>query len=412
MQIEDGRTLGTIHIEMFPASYGDSFFVSCGDKNKTHLLIDSGFSSTYTEYIRDRLQQLRKSGERLTLLVVTHIDADHLSGALKLLEENGHSSSPHIISIDQIWHNSYKHLQWEKNGNPTELSSREMKILDAIRAQGFPRELKKAENQEEPISAKQGSSMASLILKGDYLWNSIFGGKAVSADNLQLVHLNDDVRITLLTPTFHELKQLEKYWRKELYKLGYKNELIQDGIFDDAFEFLVSREKRSSIFNFQKKISFAKASIEALAQSEFVEDTSVVNGSSISFILHCKDKKILFLGDSHPSSIERQLRTLYDEKPIWFDAVKVSHHGSNGNTSPSLLQWIDSANFFISTNGAIYQHPDMESVARIVSRETKIRRNLIFNYGTPVSAYMDDEERKEKYNYEVQIVPWGQHIEI
>lgn len=57
-------------------------------------------------------------------------------------------------------------------------------------------------------------------------------------------------------------------------------------------------------------------------------------------------KKILFLGDSHPCIIEQELRSLYGEGPIWFDAVKVSHHGSSGNTSPSLLKLIDSANFF------------------------------------------------------------------
>ncbi|MFS0557715.1 hypothetical protein [Brevibacillus sp. 179-C9.3 HS] len=44
----------SIKIEMFPASYGDSFLVSSGDGDtgRTNILIDSGFKSTYEEYIR------------------------------------------------------------------------------------------------------------------------------------------------------------------------------------------------------------------------------------------------------------------------------------------------------------------------------------------------------------------------
>ncbi|MBL0386380.1 MBL fold metallo-hydrolase [Tumebacillus sp. ITR2] len=404
--------MGSVYIEMFPASYGDSFLISCGDSNRTNLLIDSGFKSTYDDYIRDRLLQLSNNGERLALLVITHIDADHLSGALALLKENEHSSAPKIIPIDKVWHNSFRHLQWEKDSSPLELEVREKKALEEVAAQGYPDELKKEEDKQKPISAKQGSSLASLILQGGYSWNVDFAGQAACVENQREIEFSSDVKLILLSPTLNKLKNLEEYWKKALYNLGYKKKITDDAVFDDAFEFLVSREKAPAVLNVEKNISFSKISLEKLVKEQFTEDTSATNGSSISFVMQYMDKRILFLGDSHPSVIEQELRTLYGEGPIWFDAVKISHHGSSGNTSPALLQLIDSANFFVSTNGMRFKHPELVTLARIVCRESEVKRNLIFNYETPASVYMDDEQRKEKYNYEVRILSEGQMIEI
>ena len=48
------------------------------------------------------------------MLVVTHIDNDHIGGIIELLKENGSNENPHIIEIRNIWHNSYRHLQFDK----------------------------------------------------------------------------------------------------------------------------------------------------------------------------------------------------------------------------------------------------------------------------------------------------------
>ena len=50
--------------------------------------------------------QLRNDGKAIDLLVVTHIDNDHIGGIIELLKENGSNENPHIIEIRNIWHNS------------------------------------------------------------------------------------------------------------------------------------------------------------------------------------------------------------------------------------------------------------------------------------------------------------------
>lgn len=43
-----------------------------------------------------------------------------------------------------------------------------------------------------------------------------------------------------------------------------------------------------------------------------IYDNSVVNGSSISFILEYKDYKLLFLADSHPDIVRENIQGLVD----------------------------------------------------------------------------------------------------
>jgi beta-lactamase superfamily II metal-dependent hydrolase len=135
---------------------------------------------------------------------------------------------------------------------------------------------------------------------------------------------------------------------------------------------------------------------------DFAEDYTPSNGSSISFIMEYKNYKFLFLGDSHPSVIVENLKKQYFGKqfPIKFDLIKVSHHGSIGNTSKQLLSLIDSEKYIFSTNGKISNHPDIETIARIISRKVDFKRTLYFNYPLDIHKQINTTEVMNKYNFE------------
>ncbi len=395
-------------IEIFPASYGDCFLVRCGGeggKKSTNILIDTGFKQTYDRFLKNRLQELHKDGERLALFVITHIDADHLAGGLKFLKENGHKNSPNVIEIENVWHNSFRHIQLEKKIK-TGLNERQKEVLDSIVVRGFPSTQKEDQfDYEDPIGAEQGSSLASLILEGEYPWNKEFQRQAVISGVHDRVLINDEVGLVLLSPDENKLDLLRKAWERELNKMGFPGKISADKLFDDAFEFLIAREKRRKKFDVEKKISFSLEDMESLLTKPFKEDDSVSNGSSIAFVFEFKDKKFLFLGDSHPSLIEANLRKLYPQSScLYFDAVKVSHHGSSGNTSPGLLELIDSEKYVISTNGkSNSHHPDMETLLRIVSRETGTKRDIFFNYPTESASRLEELRSKKNWKYSVNI---------
>jgi hypothetical protein len=59
--------------------------------------------------------------------------------------------------------------------------------------------------------------------------------------------------------------------------------------------------------------------------------------------------------------------------------VKVSHHGSRGNITPSFMKLIRCRTFLISTDGSRFGHPDDEAIETIVFGCEGPPR-LIFNY--------------------------------
>ena len=101
-----------INIEAFPASYGESILVSIGENNTKNILIDLGFSSTYHNHVKKRLQEISAMNQSIDLLVITHYDADHIRGAIELLKDNGMCGSPKIVKIEDIWINQLKHMEF------------------------------------------------------------------------------------------------------------------------------------------------------------------------------------------------------------------------------------------------------------------------------------------------------------
>jgi hypothetical protein len=125
---------------------------------------------------------------------------------------------------------------------------------------------------------------------------------------------------------------------------------------------------------------YNKPLIQHIQDDEFIEDTAFPNGSSIAFILTYKEINILFLGDSHPEVIINGLNYFgyCEQKPIEAALVKLSHHGSAGNTSIDLLKCITSQNYVISTNGNRHQHPHKQLLARLINEKKDC--NIYFNY--------------------------------
>lgn len=110
-------------------------------------------------------------------------------------------------------------------------------------------------------------------------------------------------------------------------------------------------------------------SIKDLLENKYVPDTSLYNRSSIAFILQVGSTKALFTGDAHPEVLVASLRAqgYSSDKPILLEFMKVSHHGSKGNTSDELMDYIDCQHYLISSNADNkHQLPNKEALARVV----------------------------------------------
>ena len=93
-----------IQVTAYPAKNGESLLIECiGDKN-TNILVDLGFPETYTDFIKSDLERIAINGGKLDLLVLTHFDSDHISGAIKFFED---LLLDRFIEIDEIWVNDF-----------------------------------------------------------------------------------------------------------------------------------------------------------------------------------------------------------------------------------------------------------------------------------------------------------------
>lgn len=389
-------------ITMFPAENGDAFLISMTLENSSfHMLVDAGYKKTFNNHIKNKLIEIRKNGGCLDLLVVTHIDSDHISGVIGLFEQNGSIQNPEIIQINEIWYNSYRHLISLSNSLKPSLNYRDQSCINAIEAQGYKQNEVVDKNTE--ISAEQGLSLAKLIDQYGCPWNKRFSGLAVSNEKLTKVVFSDNIQLILLSPSKEKLDQLEKFWRDELGEKGFlASELLANSTFEKSFEFLCSHEYESSERD-TGDISSESLDVEQLSQEEFKEDERAANGSSIGFVLEYYDKKFLFLGDAHPALIESSLKNYYKENCIWFDLIKISHHGSKQNTSQSLLNIIDSDIFLISTKGNTHNHPDSVTIAKIINRPSVKKRRLYFNYQNKTYNLFNQDELMKKYNFSIEL---------
>ena len=369
-----------LKVKMYPAGNGDAFLISSEGVN---ILVDGGYAQTFDKHISVDLHDLSSRGEHLDLLITTHIDADHISGIIRLLSINGCSDSPKIVPIGNIWHNSLRSLtaKIDMKAQPSD-----QEVLNAVLRRGRPA----TANDVAEVSARQGNSLASLIHQGKYQWNGGDGTTRISVESIPELTLPNGC-VNVLAPNQKKLDSLLKWWKKELRRLGYEGPFGAGDVIDDAFEFMCEYSGKST----ETKPVEISANRYVNLESVYVPDASPTNGSSIATVIQFGGVRILMLADAWAEDIVQELRDLKSQgDSMVFDAIKISHHGSSRNTSPELLQLVDAPKYFISSNGKKHGHPDVEVLTAIVDRPAPFSRTIYLNYPTPAADCIRNYQSK------------------
>lgn len=372
-----------MRIQVFPALNGDCILIEYIQSH--YILVDGGYIDTYNKYIKPALNSIAESGGQIDLIVASHIDRDHISGIIKLLEDDRFN-----IPIKNIWYNGYRHVQ-----PITQISEKAEIVVHKNICKGCNSE------KEQQVSAKGGCTLSMNIQKRGIDWNKPTNGNTLKAPlSVKL----DDCLIHILSPNDDDIQNLSSHWKKELIKKGLLSQAHSDEYWDDAFEFNLSKDKPG--FHFHTKKVSNSIDLEKIKCTEYKADDSATNGSSISFIIESEEKKLLFLGDSHAETIIESIKKLYGSEnyPLWFDVVKLSHHGSYNNNSPELFKIIDADKWIVSTNGEGYNHPDEATLAHIIAKDKIHMRGIYFNYTLPICERFNQADLHNEYQFNI-IVP-------
>ena len=362
-------------IEMLPAAHGDSLWIEYGSGHEVHrILIDGGPAHAYPA-LRQRILHLPAAERRFDLLVITHIDADHIEGIIRLLLD----AEALDCHFDRIWFNG----------------------RDQINAVPDP--------AGEPLGGVQGELLGMLIADyeqrtGTKVWNQGFAGSLAAIDRknsaLPVVDLPGDCRLTLLSPDFDRLLDLKDNWAKELKaarigsgniaqlreRLAKSRSLRPLGDVlgaEDDFDFEQPANDEADI---ELDDTLGRGTGEPGADAPFGGDTSRANGSSIALLLEYPASKpevrFLLAGDAWASVLATSLDLLLPkDSRLALDGFKLAHHGSVANISESLLGRLKCSNYLISTNGAIFGHPHARCVELLLKAHPGPGKpRLHFNY--------------------------------
>ncbi len=329
-----------LSIEMLPARHGDGLWIEWGAPGAVHrMIIDGGTKSAFA-HLRDKLDAIPAGSRKIDLLVVTHIDLDHIEAPIELIR-----TAALDIEFGDIWFNEEKHLV---PGGTTADGAEQL--------QGTTR------------GGVQGEFLGALIARHSLPWNQQFAGGPIvvpPSGPLPVVELDGGLNLVLLSPTPDKLAALKPVWNKEVARKD-----LSPGDRARAIELL---EERMGPVQ------------PTRGEKEWGGDHSAANGSSIAFIAEYGDERWLLSGDAHVEVLVSGLKRYAEQfdlgsKKIALNGFKLPHHGSVNNMSDELLELVDVEKFLISSNGAYFKHPDARCVDLLIDKAPNAE--LAFNYLT------------------------------
>lgn len=388
----------------FDVGVGDCNIIRLVKDNDTQyaIMVDCGsFKPSVKKYVEEILNS------HINLLVATHIDGDHIVGLAKML-----TTCPNL-KIDHIWYNCYR--RHNSNQAEVELTEDQKEVLQWIKSH-LPIEFD-AINYRKEISANQGKSLVECILENDD-WNRAWEKNYITnltpdfdlCDNAAGGG-NNFGKLVLLGPKPDAMNAIEKKFKDAFnsYFMEIWNDSIAHGnSLSELLIRLVDAKKE------QFKVKNISATVRPKADATFVRnvaqdedsDSSDTNYSSIAFMLECGSHKVAMLGDAFASTLEEGIDAKYKtaEKPILCDAIKVSHHGSNGNSSKTLLGKIASHKYFIP-GGRKEDYPTWGTLGRIaLSHQDGETKQIVFSHKGIMSEKMNNLEKNVKEELKIETI--------
>jgi len=219
------------------------------------------------------------------------------------------------------------------------------------------------EINEQKIGHSEGTSLSYIIHNNKYSVNPNVYGKRFCKETIKRFDISN-FHIDVIGPSTTCLDKMRLCWLDEIKRHRIKKVVLNKS-HSIAFESYIS-----NLTDFQDDLSSnisvtSHNTITSLAKEKYVRDSSLNNESSICLLVSDNEKSILMLGDCHGEQVlewmdESEISTLH------VDAVKLPHHGSARNFPPSLIERLYCDKYFISTNGAKFNHPDESLIARII----------------------------------------------
>ena len=378
-----------VKFQTFPVGSGDciTLLLKNGDK-EMHIMVDCGL---YTREVNDYIVNVFHC--HIDYLLVTHIDNDHINGLIEMLK-----STPNL-TVNHIFYNCYQRTsddlqEWDEKmvANVKRVFGHLPAVVDML---------------EQKIKAETSMTLAELIL-GNENWKKAWRREYVTEDSEAIDLENDMGRFIFLSPTKKALDDLDKEYRtlfwKTLYKQKKEDYKKEETIYESLMR-IMEQEDNEGLY--EEPVSSKVLDENALKfyADEKMKGLSPANEASIAFIWEHEGHRILFMGDANPDQVVKKIGDVYKDtpKPVLFDAIKISHHGSAHSTSRELVSIADSERYFVT--GGANTRPSYQALSRIIIAplpEDLSHREIRYNRENDIlKSLASNGSLKDKLHYSI-----------
>ncbi len=375
-------------LEVRRARKGDCLLLHFGSKDDLGLvMIDGGPKKVYQPHLRPRLQEIKtargladEESLPVDLLMVSHVDDDHIQGILELtseLIEAQREHQPPLVQVLSFWHNGFDDIIGHK---PEELTAAFRSQFGTAAASGeLPEdadieidapagdltEEMVVDNLKVLASIEQGYQLRIDAERLDFPRNPEFDGKLIIASrDATGIDLGRGLTFTVAGPMKREVEALRKkhdQWLRDLKAKG-------------------------------------KSPPQALAA---YIDKSVPNLSSLVLVAEVQGKRMLLTGDARGDMIIQglQLVGLLDEgdrSTMHVDLLKVPHHGSSNNLERDFFERITADHYVFSGNGE-HGNPEREALEMLLDARGRADFTVHLTYPVrDIDAGREEDWKKEQ----------------
>ena len=342
--------------EALQARYGDCLLLTMnGPHNRVvRMLVDGGPRTVFKNSLKPRIEDEREAMELdqldplvFDVVMVSHIDEDHIAGILDLfseMREADENRRPRGHDVTWLLHNSFDWLVGEGEGSVAR-SFRKETVLAGLGGEDALLKAAAASNSDHTAllvlqSYSQGSRLASL------------------AGALQIARNPPDQTVVS-----------NEHRKPRIFRVGNATLRIVGPLHDE-------------IVKLRDKWSDWRGKNQAPASLAPYLDKSVPNLSSIVAVLEAPEGSILLTGDARGDTILAGLEQSGDLRPggkVHVNILKLPHHGSINNVDLAFFQRIH-ADHYVASGDGTYGNPDRETLELLARARPGERFTLHITY--------------------------------
>jgi len=361
-------------LEALQAKHGDALLLRWGDGAARHLaVIDGGPSGVFRATLRPRLDELRteRGGEDalpIRLVMVSHLDADHIVGVLDLtrhLLDLRAEHKPLPWQLLGLWHNSFDDVIGDA---PPLTASLAPVIGPASTGGALPAGLTLGRESALMIaSAGQGRDLRKDAAALNLEVNRPFGKLVwAPAEGRRTAELEGGLSLTVVGPREAQVRALQREWDQTLEEMR------------------------------------RRGGAEAQAMAAAFADRSVFNLASIVVLAARGTRRMLLTGDARGDFVLAGLEAagLLTNGAVHVDLLKVPHHGSSRNVTTDFFRRVTADHYVISADGRD-GNPDPEMLEMLTEARGAAEYRISLTNQEPRAAAFLAADRVRGRRYEV-----------